>query len=77
MAPAKSCSKTCARSCKELLRRERKCESGSGVVPVARSAVPAGTRARMLLTYIRLVEGGRLQRDRRESSNRALPLPTS
>ena len=31
---------------KELLRRERKCESGSGVLPVARSAVPAGTRAR-------------------------------
>ena len=27
---------------KELLRRERKCESGSGVLPVARSAVPAG-----------------------------------
>ena len=51
---------------KELLRRERKCESGSGVLPVARSAVPAGTRARLLLTYIRLVEGGRLQRDRRE-----------
>ena len=50
---------------KELLRRERKCESGSGVLPVARSAVPAGTRARLLLTYIRLVEGGRLQRDRR------------
>ena len=49
----------------ELLRRERKCESGSGVLPVARSAVPAGTRARLLLTYIRLVEGGRLQRDRR------------
>ena len=48
----------------ELLRRERKCESGSGVLPVARSAVPAGTRARLLLTYIRLVEGGRLQRDR-------------
>ena len=35
---------------KELLRRERKCESGSGVLPVARSAVPAGTRARLLLT---------------------------
>ena len=30
-----------------------------------RSAVPAGTRARLLLTYIRLVEGGRLQQDRR------------
>ena len=55
---------------KELLRRERKCESGSGVLPVARSAVPAGTRARLLLTYIRLVEGGRLQRDRRERVQR-------
>ena len=54
---------------KELLRRERKCESGSGVL-LARSAVPAGTRARLLLTYIRLVEGGRLQRDRRERVQR-------
>ncbi len=41
------------------------CESGSGVLPVARSAVPAGTQARLLLTYVRLVEGGRMQRDRR------------
>ena len=31
------------------------------------SAVPAGTRARLLLTYVRLVEGGRLQRRRRAS----------
>ena len=49
----------------ELVESERKCESGSGVLPVARSAVPAGTRARLLLTYVRLVEGGRLQRRRR------------
>ena len=33
---------------------------------VARSAVPAGTQARLLLTYIRLVEGGRLRRRRLE-----------
>ena len=33
---------------------------------VARSAVPAGTQARLLLTYIRLVEGGRLRRRRWE-----------
>ena len=55
---------------KELLQREQKCESGSGVLPVARSAVPAGTQARLLLTYIRLVEGGRMQRDRRERVQR-------
>ena len=30
------------------------------MLPVARSAVPAGTQARLLLTYARLVEGGRL-----------------
>ena len=51
----------------ELVESERKCESGSGVLPVARSAVPAGTRARLLLTYVRLVEGGRLQQRRRAS----------
>jgi hypothetical protein len=36
------------------------------VCAVARSAVPAGTQARLLLTYIRLVEGGRLRRRRWE-----------
>ena len=50
---------------RELVESERQCEGGSGVLPVARSAVPAGTRARLLLTYVRLVEGGRLQRRRR------------
>ena len=50
----------------ELLVRERKCEGGSGVLPVARSAVPAGTQARLLLTYARLVVGGRLRGRRRE-----------
>ena len=38
---------------------------GSGdYLPVGRSAVPAGSRARLLLTYVRLVEGGRLRRRR-------------
>ena len=50
----------------ELLVRERKCEGGSGVLPVARSAVPAGTQARLLLTYARLVVGGRLRGRKRE-----------
>ena len=48
------------------MAREVRCEGGNGVLPVARSAVPAGTQARLLLTYIRLVEGGRLRRRRWE-----------
>lgn len=40
---------------KEMMARERKCEGGGGALPVARSAVPAGTRARLLLTYTRSV----------------------
>ena len=51
----------------EMMARELKCEGGSGVLPVARSAVPAGTQARLLLTYARLVEGGRLLGRRRVS----------
>jgi hypothetical protein len=39
----------------EMMARELKCEGGSGVLPVARSAVPAGTQAsaaaNLLLTY--------------------------
>ena len=50
-----------------MMARELKCEGGSGVLPVARSAVPAGTQARLLLTYARLVEGGRLLGRRRVS----------
>jgi len=46
--------------------RRGQSEGGNGVLPVARSAVPAGTQARLLLTYIRLVEGGRLRRRRWE-----------
>ena len=46
---------------------ELKCEGGGGRLPISRSAIPAGSQARMLLTYIRLVEGGRLKA-RREAS---------
>ena len=35
-----------------------------------RSAVPAGSLARLLLTYARLVEGGRLRKRRRENDRR-------
>ena len=49
-----------------MMACERKCEGGGGVLPVARSAVPAGTRARLLLTYTRLVMGGRLRARRWE-----------
>ena len=55
-----------ARLHREMMAREVRCEGGNGVLPVARSAVPAGTQARLLLTYIRLVEGGRLRRRRWE-----------
>ena len=50
----------------ETVVRERVCEGGSGLLPVSRSAVPAGTLARLLLVYARLVEGGRLRRRRLE-----------
>ena len=50
----------------DCVARERKCEGGSGLLPVARSAVPAGSLARLLMTHARLVEGGRLRRRRRE-----------
>lgn len=39
-----------ARLHNEMMACERKCEGGGGVLPVARSAVPAGTRARLLLS---------------------------
>ena len=55
-----------ARLHREMMAREVRCEGGNGVLPMARSAVPAGTQARLLLTYIRLVEGGRLRRRRWE-----------
>ena len=66
----------------ELLVRERKCEGGSGMLPVARSAVPACTQARLLLTYARLVECGRLRGRKREfwpertiGNGKRAPLP--
>ena len=46
---------------RKLTDRELKCEGGSGRLPGSRSALPAGSRARLLLTHIRLVEGGRLK----------------
>ena len=48
------------------MERDVRCKGGNGVLPVARSAAPAGTQARLLLTYIWLVEGGRLRRRRWE-----------
>jgi hypothetical protein len=50
----------------EMMARELNCEGGSGALPVPRSAVPAGTQARHLLTYVRLFLGGRLRARRRE-----------
>ena len=55
----------------ERLREQRRgCELRGEVcgawLPVERSAVPAGSLARLLLTYVRLVEGGRLRQRRRE-----------
>ena len=59
---------------KELLAERRRHESRGemcGVrLPADRSAVPAGSLARLLLTYARLVEGGRLRKRRRESDRR-------
>ena len=55
-----------ARLHNEMMACERKCEGGGGALPVARSAVPAGTRARLLLMYTRLVMGGRLRARRWE-----------
>ena len=52
----------------EMMARELKCEGGSGVLPVARSAVPAGTQASAAANlYVRLVDGGRLRGRRRVS----------
>jgi hypothetical protein len=48
----------------EMMARELNCEGGSGALPVPRSAVPAGTQARHLLTYVRTpldFLGGRLR----------------
>ena len=50
---------------------ELKCEGGGGRLPISRSAIPAGSQARMLLTYIRLVEGGRLKARREASTDGA------
>ena len=51
----------------KAVAKELKCEGGGGRLPTSRSAIPAGSQTRMLLTYIRLVEGGRLKA-RRETS---------
>ncbi len=46
----------------EAMAAELKCEGGGGRLPISRSAIPAGSQARMLLTYVRLVEGADLKR---------------
>jgi hypothetical protein len=56
-----------ARLRKDSTQKELKCEGGGGRLPVARSALPAGSQARLLLMYIRLVEGGRLKARRAAS----------
>ena len=53
----------------EAMGRELQCEGGGGRLPIARSALPAGSMARLLLTHIRLVEGGRLKA-RKEASKK-------
>jgi hypothetical protein len=55
----------------ETMATELKCEGGGGRLPISRSAIPAGSQARMLLTYIRLVEGGRLKARREASTDGA------
>ena len=54
----------------ERRRHEPRGEICGARLPADRSAVPAGSLARLLLTYARLVEGGRLRKRRRESARR-------
>ena len=48
-----------ARLRENWIQKEIKCEGGGGRLPVPRSALKAGSMARFVLMYIRLVEGGR------------------
>ena len=54
----------------ERRRHESRGEMYGARLSADRSAVPAGSLARLLLTYARLVEGGRLRKRRRESDRR-------
>ena len=54
----------------ERRRHESRGEMCGARLPAGQSAVPAGSLARLLLTYARLVEGGRLRKRRRESDRR-------
>ena len=52
----------------DLQDKEMRCEGGSGRLPSARSALPSWSFARLFLTHVRLVEGGRLDARRRASA---------
>ena len=52
------------------MEKERKCEGGTGRLPIARLAVCAGSMARLLLTHVRLVEGERLRARQSEGAIR-------
>ena len=54
----------------ERRRHESRGEMYGARLSADRSAVPAGSLARLLLTYARLVEGGRLRKRRRECERR-------
>ena len=54
----------------ERRRHEARGEMCGAWLSADRSAVPAGSLARLLLTYARLVEGGRLRKRRRENDRR-------
>ena len=53
--------------CAQRKEYERRGHGMDGAPAEGMSAVPAGSLARLLLTYARLVEGGRLQRRRQQS----------
>ena len=52
----------------DLQDEEMRCEGGSRRLPSARSALPSWSCARLFLTHIRLVEGGRLDARRKSSA---------
>ena len=52
---------------RDLCDRELKCEGGNALMPYARSALPSWSLARVFLTHVRLVEGGRLDARRKAS----------
>ena len=50
--------KTSDKLWEETVVKEQKCEGGGERLPEARSALPAGSQARIFITHARLVVGG-------------------